>query len=169
MPLPDVITPNDYVLNADNLHEFNPKLREEMHCLFVSTLKEQADREGWLVRLIPEGIPGSGFPEVCLIPPGQEKKSVLHSFRVDAGVPEFLSKGDLEQKTVDRVIRFAGLTQRAFAGPVEPHLPGILSSFPIGTFTRNGKGSYNPVDWAQTSMKMAIALWEHRETLKIFV
>lgn len=165
----DVIPEQHYNPSTEGDYTIDPQVRQNLHCQFVTALKAKADEAGWIIRLVPEDIPGSGFPEVCLIPPGQEKSSILHSFRIDAGVPDRLSEEEYAQPYADRVIRFAGLTQRAFAGPVEPHLPGILSSFPIGTFTRNGKGAYDPQDWADAGFKMAQSLWKERNSLSIFL
>lgn len=165
----DIIPAKHYLPSDTGEYVIDPKVKQDLHCQFVTELKSKADDAGWILRLVHEDVPGSGFPEVCLIPPGQENASILHSFRIDAGVSENISEEEYSQPYVDRVIRFAGLTQRAFAGPMEPHLPGILSSFPIGTFTRNGSGAYNPKDWAEAGFKMAQSLWQERNSLSIFL
>lgn len=165
----DVIPKKYYAPSEEGEYTINPQLKQDLHCKFVTALKAKADEAGWILRLVHEDSPGYGFPEVCLIPPGQEKNSILHSFRIDAGVPDIITTEKYMQPYVDRIIRFAGLTQRAFAGPVEPHLPGILSRFPIATFTRNGKGAYNPQDWAEAGFKMAQSLWKERNSLSIFL
>jgi hypothetical protein len=165
----DVIPAKHYTPSTEGRYRINPEVRQDLHCQFAMALKAKADEAGWILRLVPEYIPGSDFPEICLIPPGQDKASILHSFRIDAGVPETISEDEYSQPYVDRIIRFAGLTQRAFAGPVETHLPGILSSFPIATFTRNGAGAYDPKDWAEAGFKMAESLWKERNSLSIFL
>lgn len=165
----EMITPSDYHVTTDpEVLAVNPQIKEHLHCSFVTTLREEADKEGWILRMVPEGAPDAGFPEVCLIPPGQEKEHVLHSFRVDAGIPDELRGDETKRPDVDRIIRIAVLKQRAFAGPLDVHMPSILASHPIATFTAKGSGAYNPVKWAELSMKFLKILWEEEDTFDIF-
>jgi hypothetical protein len=168
-PLEKIISPADYHPTADpEVFAVNPTIKENLHCRFVTALKEQADKEGWILRMVPEGTPNSGFPEVCLIYPGQEKEHVLHSFRIDAGIPDEIRGEDLNRSDVDRIIRIALLKQRAFAGPLDVHLPSILASNPIATFTSKGEGAYNPEHWAEVSMKFVKILREESDTFRLF-
>lgn len=165
----EIISPSDYHQTSDSdVLAVNPELKERLHCNFVTALQKEAENEGWILRMVPEETPDSGFPEVCLIPPGQEKSHVLHSFRIDAGIPDTIHGDDIKRPDVDRLIRIAALNQRAFAGPLDVHLPGILTSEPIGTFTSHGEGSYDPEHWASLSMKLLKELWQKSEDLKLF-
>ncbi len=165
----DTISPSDYHQTEDfGILAVNPELKEKLHCRFVTSLRQEADEVGWILRLIPEGTPDAGFPEVCLIPPGQGTEHILHSFRVDAGIPDNIQGKDIQRSDVDRIIRFALLSQRAFAGPLDVHLPAILSSNPLATFTSHGSGSYDPSHWAKVSMKFLKIFWEEGEALNLF-
>lgn len=164
-----IISPMQYhPTDEPDVYAVDKELKERLHCQFVTALHQEAEKHGWILRMVPEGTPDSGFPEVCLIPPGQEDATVLHSFRVDAGIPDELRGEDVNHEYVNRVIKFAVLKQRAFAGPVEVNLPSILASKPIATFTSKGEGSYDPAQWADVSMKFAKIVWEEGAVFKLF-
>lgn len=164
-----IISPEHYhPTDEPEVYAVDKELKEKLHCQFVTALHEEAEKNGWILRMVPEGTPDSGFPEVCLIPPEQDGEVVLHSFRVDAGIPDELRGDDIHREDVDRVIKFAVLKQRAFAGPVEVNLPSILVSKPIATFTGKGEGSYDPAQWAEVSMKFAKILWEEGAVFQLF-
>lgn len=164
-----VISPKHYhPTDEPGILAVDKELKESLHCKFVTALHKEAENSGWIVRLVHEGTPDAGFPEVSLIPPGQDKATVLHSFRVDAGIPDELIGEDTQRQDVDRIIRFAVLKQRAFAGPLDVNLPSILASKPIATFTGKGEGSYDPVQWAQVSMKFAKILWDEGAVFQLF-
>lgn len=163
-----VISPADYLPGDDeNTLKVDPKLRESLHCVFVSALKDFAEKEGWLLRMVHESAPNSGFPEVSLIPPGQDDEHVLWGFRVDAGIPDELQGEDIKRDYVDRIIKVALLKQRAFAGPVDYRMPSILASYPFATFTNDKGNSYDPVEWAEVSMKFIKLVWEEQSIMSL--
>lgn len=165
----DIISPEYYhPTNEPDVYAVDKELKENLHCQFVTALHQEAEKLGWILRMVPEGTPDAGFPEVCLIPPGQDGESVLHSIRVDAGIPDELRGDEINRRDVDRIIKFAVLKQRAFAGPVEVNLPSILVSKPFATFRGRGEGAYDPVQWAEVSMRLAKILWDEGAVFQLF-
>lgn len=162
---PFIISPADYHEAEDGEHlAVNRNLKEKLHAEFVTSLRKYSEEDGWVMHMVPDGTPDAGFPEVCVIPAGQESGKILHSFRIDAGIPDVLTGEDIKRPDVDRIIRIALLTQRKVAGPLDIHLPSILASYPIGTFIRHGEGSYDPDKWAKVGFEFVKELWAKKDS-----
>lgn len=165
---PSVISPADYHETEDQgIFAVSRELKEKLHAHFVTSLRKYSEEYGWVMHIVPDGTPDAGFPEVCVIPAGQDNGKTLHSFRIDAGIPDVLNSEDAKRPDVDRIIRIALLTQRRVAGALDTHLPAILSSYAIGTFISHGEGSYDPDKWAKVGFEFVKELWAKKDSTEL--
>lgn len=160
---PRDITPADYIPGDDGILRIDPEMRDRLHCYFIVALKERASRDGWTMRLIYETDRNSGFPGVSIYPPGQDGQTVLTSYRIEGGLPDELTKEEALKPFVGRSLRIYTIKQRAFAGPLDFHLPAILlEKLDASAYADGSPGGYDPTKWAEHVFLMTAILHKHK-------